>query len=229
MHRVGILGGTFNPVHVGHLRLALEAKEAVGLDLVELVPAPRPPHKREAWMLPFKLRLELLRLGLAGLDGLAVNDVEARREGPSYTCDTLEALGREHPDQELFFIMGASDLLNLHLWKRGMELGCLANLVVATRDRLGQAEVAAYLREHGEMGYEPDSQDAWRRSGGRSLVLVPIPRLDISASFIRERFRRGADLRFLLPPAVEEALKARRPRILEFWAKESFLAGEHTA
>src|SRR5512142_198557 len=138
MKRLGILGGTFNPVHVGHMRLALEMAEALSLDRVEFIPAARPPHKPDEGMLPFDLRAQLLSLSIDGASGLAVNLMEAERPGPSYTWDTLVELSRQRPDTDLYFIMGASDLLNLHLWRRGPELGQLANLAVSNRDRLGR-------------------------------------------------------------------------------------------
>ena len=138
MVRLGILGGTFNPVHVAHVRLALEMAEALNLDRVELIPAARPPHKPGEGMLPFELRAALLSLAVEGLDRLSVNLMEAERPGPSYTWDTLQELAVRNPEADMYFIMGASDLLNVHLWRRGAELGSLANLAVATRDHLGR-------------------------------------------------------------------------------------------
>lgn len=218
MQRLGILGGTFNPVHVGHVRLALEMAEALNLDRVELIPAARPPHKQDASMLPFELRAQLVELAVEGLDAVGVNRMEADRPGPSYTWDTLVGLTATRRDAELYFIMGATDLVNLHLWRRGTELGTLANLAVSTRDHLGEEEVAAYLAEHSEMGYAPDGPGGWRLECGRRIVLVNIPRLDISASFVRDRFRRGANLRFLVPPRVEHELNRRREQLLCLWS-----------
>lgn len=217
---MGILGGAFNPVHVGHLRLGIEARECLGLDRVEFVPAARPPHKPEPWMLPFAARRELLELAVSGMPGFFVNPLEAERPGPSYTWDTLQGLAREHPGRDYHFIMGAGDFLNLHLWKRGLELGTLANLAVATRDHLGAAEVEGCLADRPAMGCVPEGPGRWRMAGGKVLALMDILRLDISASRIRERFRRGADLRFLLPVAVEETLSRRRREILDFWDTE---------
>jgi nicotinate-nucleotide adenylyltransferase len=228
MERVGILGGAFNPVHVGHLRLGVEALEALNLDRVELVPAARPPHKPEPWMLPFALRHEFLRLAVADAPQFCVNPMEDLRPGPSYTWDTLEALAQAHPDREHYFIMGAGDFLNLHLWKRGLELGTLVNLAVAARDHLGAAEVEACLAGREQMGCTADGPGRWRMRGGRELVLIDILRLDISASCIRERFRRGADLRYLSPPPVVEALTRQREQVLDYWGKESPMgAGPH--
>jgi nicotinate-nucleotide adenylyltransferase len=218
MLRLGILGGSFNPVHVAHVRLAVEMAEALNLDRVELIPAARPPHKSGEGMLPFELRAELLSLAIQDIDSLRVNLMEAERPGPSYTWDTLKELAARNPKADIHFIMGASDLLNLHLWRNGTELGSLANLAVATRDHLGREEVESYLSARPEIRCEPDGPDRWRMDSGKSIELVDIPRLDISASFVRERFRRGANLRFLIPREVEEQLNRQRDQILKIWS-----------
>ena len=218
MQRLGVLGGSFNPVHIGHVRLALEMAEALSLDRVELIPAARPPHKQGEGMLPFTLRAELLRLAVEGVDGLALNLMEADRPGPSYTWDTLTELSRQHPGADLHFIMGALDLVNLHLWRRGPELTTLANLAVSTRERLSREEVGSYMAAHPEFGCEPDGSGVWRAPSGRRVTLVDVPRLDISASFIRERFRRGSNLRYLVPPGVEEHINRLRSEVLAVWS-----------
>jgi len=218
MTRLGILGGTFNPAHVGHVRLALEMAEALALDRVELIPAARPPHKADTGMLPFDLRAKLLSLAVSGNPTLSVNLMEAKRPGPSFTWDTLVEIARGTPEADIHFIMGACDLLNLHLWRRGPELCRLANLAVATRDQLGPAEVDDYIAAHPEMGCQPAGPGRWRASSGKFIEVVPIPRLDISASFIRERFRRGSNLRFLIPPGVEEELGRRKDQVLALWS-----------
>jgi nicotinate-nucleotide adenylyltransferase len=216
--RLGILGGTFNPVHVAHVRLALEMAEALNLDRVELIPAARPPHKSGEGMLPFELRAELLSLAVDGLDRLSVSLMEAERPGPSYTWDTLSELAVRNPEADIHFIMGASDLLNLHQWRHGAKLGSLAHLAVATRDHLGREEIESYLAGRPEIGCEPDGPDGWRMDSGKHIKLVDIPRLDISASFVRERFRRGANLRFLIPRGVEEQLNRLRDQVLTTWS-----------
>lgn len=216
--RLGILGGSFNPVHVAHVRLAVEMAEALSLDRVELIPAARPPHKPGEGMLPFELRAALLGKAVEGLDFLSVNLMEAERPGPSYTWDTLTELSRARPGADIHFIMGSSDLMSLHLWRNGLRLCELASLAVATRETLGREEVRAYLAERPEMGAEAHGPGAWRFPSGRRLELVEIPRLDISASFIRDRFRRGANLRFLVPPGVEDELCRQRDRVLEIWS-----------
>lgn len=218
MRRVGILGGTFNPVHCGHIRLALEMAEAVGLDAVEFVPAARPPHKADCGLLDFEFRSRLVSLAIGGIAGFSLNTMEADRPGPSYTWDTLTDLVSRRPGDEFFFIMGASDLLSLHLWKRGLELPSLVNLAVSNREHLGRDQVTEYFASRPGAEVAPDGEGGWRSASGRTVSLVDIPRLDISASFIRDRFRRSRNLRCLLPAPVEEQLLGHRERVLAAWA-----------
>ena len=223
MSRLGILGGTFNPVHIGHMRLALEMAEALSLDRVELVLAARPPHKPDCGMLPFDLRKRLLSRAVEGIPALRVNLMEASRPGPSYTIDTLEEMARLHPGVERYFIMGACDLLNLHKWRRGFDLAATANLAVSSRGRLSRAEVEKYIAGRPELGFSPDGPGCWRCATGSRVRLIDVPRLDISASFIRERFRLGASLRFLVPDGVEEELGRIRDQALSAWSGERAL------
>ncbi len=218
MARLGILGGSFNPVHAAHVRLGLEMAEALALDGVEFIPACRPPHKPGGGMLPFELRARLVEMALEGIPGFRMNAMEAQRPGPSYTWDTVTRLRAERPGDQLYFILGASDFLGLHQWKRGLELCALVNLAVATRDSLGRSEVGAYIAEHPEMRCAQAAPGLWATPGGASVHLVDIPRLDISASFVRERFRRGANLRCLVPQQVEQELLRLRHDVLALWS-----------
>lgn len=217
--RVGIFGGTFNPVHIGHLRAAIEVAEALGLEAVELVPAARPPHKHGNGLLDFPLRLALCRLAVAGLSGFSVNPLEADRPGPSYTWDTLTELRRTRPDDALVFILGMGDLLCLGQWKDGYELGRLASLAVHARAGLGLATFTDCLRVHGPvMGATPtDDPTVWTLGGGRCISFVPVARLDISASEIRERWRRGARLNHLVPDAVLRELLRHEDALAACW------------
>jgi nicotinate-nucleotide adenylyltransferase len=217
--RVGIFGGTFNPVHIGHLRAVIEVAEALGLDAVELVPAARPPHKCGNGLLDFSLRLALCRLAVAGLAGCSVNALEADRPGPSYTWDTLSELRRTRPDDELVFIMGMGDLLCLGQWKSGYDLGRLAGLAVHARAGLGLSTFTDCLRVHGPlMGAVPTADPAvWTLGQSRCINFVPVARLDISASDIRERWRRGAHLDHLVPDAVLRELLARADVLTACW------------
>ncbi|WP_300157863.1 nicotinate (nicotinamide) nucleotide adenylyltransferase [Solidesulfovibrio sp.] len=218
---IGIFGGTFNPVHVGHVRAAIEVAEALGLAAVEFVPAARPPHKSGEPVLDFELRLALCRLAVEEVPGFSVNSMEADRPGPSYTCDTLAALGRERPGQEFCFVMGMADLCNLPAWKNGLGLGRLAHLAVHSRDGLGLDAFTAFVAANSrEMEASPTGDPAcWDLPAGRRLSFVPIARLDVSASDVRERWRHGRRIHGLVPDAVRRELENRDDAIAALWGR----------
>lgn len=223
--RIGILGGSFNPVHVGHVRLALEVLEASlpgageRLHHVDMLPCAQPPHKPPRGLLPFALRLQLLRAAVAGIPGLEVNDLEGERPGPSYTCDTLAAYRKHYPDARLLFILGGEDFACLPQWRRGLELPQLADLAVVPRAGSDQADFqqdvlrnwpeARLIRTHSQLYAE--------LPGDKRLIYLPLPRLDISASHIRQRWLAGRNVRFLLPDAVLHMLEEQRPAVAACW------------
>ena len=204
--KLGILGGSFNPVHAGHLRMAVEALEQLDLDRVDLVPAGVPPHKPEQGMLPFAERLRLVELAVQGVDGLGANPLEGRRPGPSFTCDTLTCMRTERPADELFFILGTGTFLELGKWRRGLDLPGLANLVVVNRWERAAEEVGSFVAEHWPDA-EPLDNGSWRFAPGSVLTILDMPRLDIKAGDVRKRWRERRCLAGLVPPAVEAALE----------------------
>ena len=134
MGAIGILGGTFNPVHNGHVRHAIEVAEALGLDRVLLMPCAMPPHKESAGLLPFDLRVELLRAAVHGIPFLDVETLEGELEGPSYTWRTLNEWARLHPGEPLpYFMMGAEAFAALDTWNHGLKLPHVAHLVMVPR------------------------------------------------------------------------------------------------
>jgi len=215
--RIGLLGGCFNPVHNGHLRLALEAGEGLELDRVDLVPAGVPPHKPGEPMLPFELRAALCEAAVAGVPALGVDRLEGDSPEPSYTINTLARLRDERPADRFTFILGAEDLLLLPQWRRGLEIPTLADLAVAGRREDGLAAVRAFVQRTWP-GAEPRSQTAWVLPGGRTLTWLSASRLDISASDIRARWLAGRSLLGLTPPAVERLLAANAEAARAAWA-----------
>jgi nicotinate-nucleotide adenylyltransferase len=238
--RIGVFGGCFNPVHLAHLRAAVEAVEGLGLSRVDFVPAARPPHKPDAPMLGFDVRVRLLRAAVADMPLFRVNLLEAERPGPSYTCETLARYRDGHPDAALFFLMGAVDLMNLATWRRGFELGRFAHLAVMAREGLDLDRVEAFLAGEGAaLSAVPRSLDedsvasgqvraAWTIAGGHALYFLNIPRLDISSSLLRERWRRGGTLRFLAPDAVCRELAALRDEVDRAWGRDVPAGGRTT-
>ncbi len=210
MARVGILGGSFNPIHSGHLRMAVEVLERLGLARVDLVPAGVPPHKPGQGMLPFRVRLDLVQRAVEGISGLRAEPMEGQRQGPSYTSETVEAYAERDPGDEHFFILGTGTFMELPTWRRGLELPGRVSMAVVNRGRVELGEVEDFISRHWpQAGWEEraNGEFVWSFSSGTRLHYLEIPRLDIKASDIRERWRSGRNLTLLVPPAVEKALE----------------------
>jgi nicotinate-nucleotide adenylyltransferase len=186
--RVGILGGTFNPPHLGHLVCGQEAYVALGLDLVMLIPALIPPHKPIDYEPGAHHRLELCRLAVCGDQRFAVCDLELRRSGPSYTVDTLKELRSQAPDNELFLVLGGDVAAGLPDWHQPEQVLSLATVTVAKRRGTPKARVDGALS---------------RLAGGERARFFPMPRIGVSSTMIRRRVGAGQPVRYLVPDAVE--------------------------
>lgn len=223
--KIGILGGSFNPVHTGHVRMALEVLERLGLERVELVPAANPPHKSARGMLPFEQRLALVDLAVKGVDGLFSSHIEGRRAGPSYTCDTLNCYVTEQPSDDFYFIMGVGTFMELHRWKSGLELMTWANLVCVNRWLPSIDRVRGYVAENWpDAALETDTdtdEPVWAFENGKKLHYLEIPRLDIKGGDVRQRWRKGRSLSLLVPPGVEAVLECGGPMFDESWGKRN--------
>ena len=181
--RIGVLGGTFDPPHVGHLLVASDVHAALRLDRLLLVPAASPPHKQGKVRAPAETRLEMLRAAVAGDERFEVDDIEMRRPGASYTVDTLRELRERHADAELFFVVGMDQLREFHTWREPDEVARLAKLVGVSRD-----------------GETPDAS-------GPVAVPVEVTRIDLSATDIRGRIRAGEPVRYFVPDPVLEIIE----------------------
>ena len=187
--RIGILGGTFNPPHIGHLICAQEAYLQLGLDRVTLIPARIPPHKPVEDEPGAKHRLELCRLAVQGDEQrFDVSDLEIRRDGPSYTVDTLEELHSSAPDHELFLIVGGDIAAGLPDWHEPERVLSLATLAVAKRRGTSRGAV-------------DDALGALQ--GGQRTQFFRMPRIAISSTMLRDRVRSGQAIRYYVPAAVE--------------------------
>jgi nicotinate-nucleotide adenylyltransferase len=186
---LGILGGSFNPPHVGHLIIASDAWTQLGLERVLFVPAAAPPHKHVADGVPGEVRLEMARLAVADDARFAVSSIEIDR-GLRYTLDTVTALQEAHPGHRLEFIVGSDSLLQFGTWHRPQAILAVCRLAVAFRPGDDRTAVAA----------------ARSRWGDGRVVLLDNVGIDLSSSRVRKRVRRGETIRYLVPPAVEEAI-----------------------
>lgn len=203
--RIGMLGGTFDPVHLGHLRSAVEVREALKLDRLHMIPAPQPPLRDTPQVSP-EQRFELLRLGISDTPGVVADDRELRREGPSYSVDTLAELRQAYGDSaSLVMIIGFDAFLRLVKWHKANQIFSLAHLVVIARPGYN----ARWPEELRELvgNREVDSVDELMRSPNGNVLTLALPSMmAISATYIRERLEKGKSVRYLLPEAVEEAI-----------------------
>ncbi|MDP5239083.1 nicotinate-nucleotide adenylyltransferase [Uliginosibacterium sp. 31-16] len=200
---LGILGGTFDPIHHGHLRLGIEARQRLGLASIRLIPAGQPPHRARPGT-PAEHRLAMTELAASELPGFEVDPAEVRSQQTSYTVATLERLRAElGPAQPLVLILGADAFLGLPGWHRWRELFGLAHIAVATRPGyiLADALYGGDLADECPQRLTQDAQ-ALRAAAAGAIVPFTIPSLEISATLIRHALAHGEDARFLLPPAV---------------------------
>ncbi len=186
--RLGIFGGTFDPIHYGHLILATEVRYALALDRVLFLPAGQPPHKQGWTVSPAVHRVAMTRLAIADDPAFELCLYDVERGGLSYTADTLEALAGRHRGAELYFLMGEDSLRDLPTWYQPARIVGLAELGVATRPGVA-LDLEAVLR-------------AVPAARGR-VHLVPMPPIGIASHDLRRRVQVGEPIRYLVPPAVE--------------------------
>ena len=196
--RVGVFGGTFDPVHTGHLILAEQCREQGRLDEVWFVPAPRPPHKEAGVLTRFEQRVEMLALATAGNPAFKIDELEKDRSGPSYTADTLAELRRRHPAHEIFLLVGSDTLADLPTWYEPRRVLEAAGLLIMARP-----------------GHPVPGADELRRRLGPGappvrLEVVEAPLIDISSRDLRRRARAGRSLRYFVPRAVECYVRDKR-------------------
>lgn len=201
---IGVFGGTFDPVHFGHLRPALEVMEKLGLAEVRMLPSARPPHRGQPCATA-EHRLAMLKLALAGKNRLVADDRELRREGPSYMVDTLKTLQQGFPSVPLALIIGQDAANGLDRWHDWRDLFELAHIVVMRRPD-AEACYAAPLAD--EMnGRQAESSSCLHRKAAGCVLPLQITQLDISATTIRGMFARGRSPDFLTPPAVIDYIR----------------------
>ncbi len=190
--KLGVLGGTFDPIHLAHLVLAERAYEQMGLDQVLWLPAGDPWRKADRAVSPAEHRLAMVRLAIRGNPAFQVCSLELERDGPTYSVDTLAELGQEHPDSELVFLLGWDALEDLPNWREPERLIQLARLAVASRS--------------GEQ-LTPDKLERLLPGLAARVVWIEMPRLDISGTELRRRAAAGASLRYLVPEGVEAYIR----------------------
>ena len=188
--KLGIFGGTFDPVHYGHLMLVEYCRQELGLDSVRLIPAGKPPHKTPTGVTDGHTRADMLKLAVSGYPEFVVDRREIRRAGESFTVDTLQEFQTEYPDAERYFLVGADSIRDFLTWKNPEQILNLATVVAVNRPGVAAPTLSQMSEWIGE-------------SMAAKIRVVQIPGCDLSASALRQRVADGQTLRFMTPRAVE--------------------------
>lgn len=204
MSPMGIFGGTFDPIHYGHLRTAFEMLQALRFEEVRFMPCGSPPH-RDAPVASAELRLEMVRVATEGQQGFSVDDRELHREGPSYSVDTLTALRGEFPERPLALIIGMDAFLGLPKWYQWRDILQLAHIVVAHRPGWRAPDIGPLGELLADCGTHRIG-DIHKASLGH-IYIHDVTQLEISSSDIRELVAAGRDPRFLMPDGVREVIE----------------------
>lgn len=208
--RMGLFGGTFNPIHLGHLRGAEEIREAFGLREVIFIPAALPPHKEKVSVIEANHRMEMVRLATASNPYFSTSEIELKREGKSYTIDTLRYFREKFPNP-LFFILGRDAFVEIETWKDFKQLFSLSNFIVMTRPG-GQKILSSSPLPKALIPlfqYDP-KKGGWLHPSGHTLYFKEISYLEISSTKIRELIEKGESVKYLIPSEVERYIKEKR-------------------
>jgi len=212
MKKIGLFGGTFNPIHYGHLRPAEEIGDRLDLDPVIFIPASDPPHKEKKDLLPAPLRAEMVRLAIADNPRFFFSDAEIARPGKSYSVETIPYFQRLWGEAaELYFILGLDAFLEIGAWRDPGTLFTLCHFVILTRPGFEKFFTPEHLPVDlaPEFCYDP-KKDGYMHKSGFGVFPREITALDISSTKIREIVRRGGSIRYLVPPAVEKFVAEQR-------------------
>jgi nicotinate-nucleotide adenylyltransferase len=205
---LGVFGGTFDPVHVAHLRVAEEVREALGLAHVLWIPSADPPHKRGT-LVPAAHRLEMVRLATAANPNFEVLDLELRREGPSYTVDTLRTLRERYPESRLWFVLGRDVIEEIGSWYQPEVLFELASIAVVPRPGSTRVPLERSLPKRFAAEFQV-SPLGLEHTSGQEIREIQVSTLEVSASDLRRRIARGSSVRYLIPDPVIDYIDKHR-------------------
>ena len=221
MKRIGLFGGTFNPIHRGHLQVIQEVREAFGLDRILLIPAALPPHKEPRGVADARDRMHMIELAVSGdptlVQSVTVSDVELKRAGPSYTIDTVRYFWQKMPEKtELYFILGLDAFLEIDTWKSYRDLFLLIPFIVMTRANAGHDDdsmlpaLGDYLQSKISNSYRfSTSQSCYLDDEKQPVFIFKVTPIDISSTKIREFVKKGSGIESMVPGKVEDFIKTK--------------------
>lgn len=196
MKKVGIMGGTFNPIHLGHLSLAENAYEQLDLDIVVFIPSKNPPHKAKPEDITDQQRIDMIQLAIQGNPHFELSAIEMEREGMTYTADTMTLLKEQNPNTEYYFIIGADSLFMMHQWYQPQII-------------FDHCIVAAANRDHGDQEALKKQIQVLKNEYNANIILIDMPTVQVSSCNIRERVAEGKSIRYYLPSSVHEYIESK--------------------
>ncbi len=208
----GLFGGTFNPIHTGHIRIASHVKQQFNLSRIFFFPSATPPHKPGSNLAPAQDRYAMVAQSLAGMEGFYASDIELSRSGPSFTIDTIHAFEKQcGPDTRFFLLMGSDAFFDTPSWKRHTAIFAAVPIIVMPRGEPGQSRaIASFLDENISKGY------TWNREKKQFIhdrlqpvYLCHVPKIDISSTMIRNRVKHHISIKGLVPSPVEKIISKR--------------------
>ena len=194
MKKVGIMGGTFNPIHNGHLFLAEHALEQAGLDYILFMPSMNPPHKAGMNLVSAEHRISMVRLAVNDNSHFVISDLELRRPGITYTSDTLKALKKDEPDTEYYFIVGADSLMMMTDWMEPQTVFRLSTIIAGAREQCTQEQITEQAK-------------FLEKTYKGKIILLDMPIMEISSKAIRERITNKKSIKYYVPNEVEAYIK----------------------
>lgn len=220
--RIGLFGGTFNPIHNGHLKAVYEVQKRFALDKSYIIPSAIPPHKEQNCVVDAKDRIEMIRLAVASspdtMESVVISDVELKRSGPSYTIDTLFYFKSILPeDSRIYFILGLDAFLEIDTWKSYMDLFLLTSFIVITRFPAEQNDISImrkslenYLQNRISLNYKySDSQSCYVNNERKPVFFFDVNPLNISSTRIRRLISQGRSIRLFVPEKVDDLIKTK--------------------
>lgn len=194
MKKIGIMGGTFNPIHYGHLFLAENAYEQVGLDKVLFMPSKNPPHKEKPVNITEQQRVDMINLAIEDNPHFELSRMELEREGMTYTADTLAILKRENPNTEYYFFVGTDSLFMMQDWRKPQEIFNLCTIVAAGRDNANEEQICRHIKY-------------LEKQFNASIIYIEMPTIQLASCEIRERIAQNRTVRYYMPDSVIEYIK----------------------
>lgn len=208
--KIGIIGGTFNPIHMGHLRSAEEVREAFGLERVIFIPSASPPHKEKGNIIDARHRYNMVRLAVAKNPDFVASDVEVKRRGTSYTVDTLRYIRKIGGNNtKIYFILGIDAFIEIETWMEFKELFGLADFIVTNRPNPKLPNQKLMIPKKLRDAFKKTDKDIFTHKSGHRIYYQDISTLDISSSNIRERIKNGKSIRYLVADPVKKYIEKR--------------------